>query len=434
MTQRSTYTKRPTTADEGRFNSPFLQTIGGEPKVYWDRRHRVFFGKYKLNGRWKNKLVPVCIDDKEKALQWFTLWLDKLHHDGVEPINDGIQLDERKTIRNLADRWLKWKKDNSTNDSKAYKGADRLLHKWVFPHPIADVDIEKDLDLGHCTEWVEWVQRAKRAPNTTRNIIQGLRGFFVDVRGKGWVKIKENPLLDPYIRKILGTTETVAGRNTIIHLKKEEAQRLIACGSSLIMDIRKVRNLLAIATGARLGEIGALRWEDVDLDAKIPTVTIFRQLQFIGQKGAAVFKGPKKNSHRVLPLHPTVVRALRWWKMSKWQEYVGTVPVPNDPLFPNPSGEYTVSRWSPLLKGDLAVAGCPVLFDGKHPITFHALRRTFMSLLEGEGVSRDLISALAGHSGKTVTDRHYIAKNIERFNEVIGKLPIPEILPWLPTE
>jgi hypothetical protein len=55
-----------------------------------------------------------------------------------------------------------------------------------------------------------------------------------------------------------------------------------------------------------------------------------------------------------------------------------------------------------------------------------------MSLLEGEGVSRDLISALAGHSGKTVTDRHYIAKNIDRFNEVVLKLPIPNVLPWVP--
>jgi integrase len=84
------------------------------------------------------------------------------------------------------------------------------------------------------------------------------------------------------------------------------------------------------------------------------------------------------------------------------------------------------------LRDDLTVAGVPTLFEGKHPITFHALRRTFMSLLEGEGVGRDLIGALAGHAGKTVTDRHYIAKNIERFNEAVKKLPLPDALAWLP--
>ena len=244
--------------------------------------------------------------------------------------------------------------------------------------------------------------------------------------------VEENPLLDPYIRKVLGTADTVAGKNTIIHLKKEEAQRLLLCDSEHIAPIRKVRNLLAIATGGRAGEIGALRWEDVNLDADVPTVTIFRQVQFTGLKGAPVFKEPKRRSHRILPLHPTAAAALRWWKSKGWREYVGIAPQQSDPIFPTPQGAYTMSRWSPLLKADLAVAKVPVLFDGKYPITFHALRRTFMSILDGEGVSRDLISALAGHSGKTVADRHYIAKNIDRYYEVVKQLPIPERLPWVP--
>ncbi len=428
---RSAYSKRPMT-EEVTFAGPFLQTIGGEPKVYWSKRHRVFFGKYKVHGNWKNKVIPVCIDTEEKATKWFTLWLEKLEADHVEPVNDQVHLDERKTIRNLGDRWLTWKKQNCTTDLKAHRDADRLLRKWVYPHPIADVDLETELDLGQCTDWVEWVKKAGRASYTTRNIVQGLRGFLVDVRGKGWVALKENPLLDPYIRKVLGTADTVAGKNTIIHLKKEEAQRLVLCDSEHVAPSRRVRHLFAIATGARAGEIGALRWEDIDLDARVPTVTIFRQVQFIGLKGAPVFKEPKRRSHRILPLHPTAVAALRWWKDHGWREYVGIAPRQSDPVFPTPHGEYTMSRWSPLLKADLAIAKVPVLFDGKYPITFHALRRTFMSLLDGEGVSRDLISALAGHSGKSVADRHYIAKNIDRFVDVIKQLPIPENLPWVP--
>jgi integrase len=428
---RSSYSRRPTT-EEVTFSGPFLQTIGGEPKVYWSKRHRVFFGKYKLHGCWKNKVVPVCIDTEEKATKWFTLWLEKLEADHVEPINDMIVVDERKTIRNLGDRWLTWKKQSCTTELKPHRDAGRLLRKWVYPHPIADIDLENELELGICTDWVEWVKKAGRAPYTTRNIVQGLRGFLVDVRGKGWAKLRENPLLDPYIRKVLGTADTIAGKNTIIHLKKDEAQRLLLNDSELIAPIRKVRNLLAIATGARAGEIGALRWEDLDLEARVPTATIFRQVQFTGLKGSPIFKDPKRRSHRILPLHPTSAAALRWWKEKGWKEYVGINPNPSDPVFPTPHGEYTMARWSPLLKADLAIAGIPVLFDGKHPITFHALRRTFMSLLDGENVARDLISVLAGHSGKSVADRHYIAKNIDRFYNVILQLPIPERLPWIP--
>ncbi len=98
---------------------------------------------------------------------------------------------------------------------------------------------------------------------------------------------------------------------------------------------------------------------------------------------------------------------------------------------PSLNGDYSVQRWADFLRTDLAIAKPPTLFDGKHNITFHATRPTFMTLLEGEGVSRDLISALAGHSGRTVADRHYIAKNIDRFYDVVRQLPIPENLPWV---
>lgn len=73
------------------------------------------------------------------------------------------------------------------------------------------------------------------------------------------------------------------------------------------------------------------------------------------------------------------------------------------------------------------------VFDGKHPFTFHACRRTFMSLLEAEGVPRELIGALAGHAGKGVADRHYIAKNLKRFDQAVSTLPLPTAgeLGWL---
>ena len=132
-------------------------------------------------------------------------------------------------MRSLSPRWLRWKKEQFPNDDKAYKGCDRLLAKWVFPHTIADIDIENELDLGHCTEWVESIKKSGKAPNTVRNIVQGLRGFLVDCRGKGWVKVKENPLLNPYIRKVIGAVDTIAGKNTIIHLRKEEAITLLKC-------------------------------------------------------------------------------------------------------------------------------------------------------------------------------------------------------------
>jgi integrase len=403
------------------------------PKVYWNKRHRVFFGKYRLNGRWKTKTVPVNVDSEERATNWFGAWFKALQQTGVEPVNDEVKADDRKTIRRLTKRWLDWKRETLGHDRKAFEGFMRTLEKWVLPYPIADIDLEHELNLGHCTDWIEAVKKAGRAPMTTRNIVQTLRGFLVDVRGKGWVKLRENPLLDPYIRKVLGPAETVAGRNTIIHLSKEQVQQLFGCDVDAIAAARQIRNLIAVATGCRLGEMRAWAWSDFDLDAVVPTARIFRQVQFTGPDGEATAKDPKRHSHRVIPLHPSAAAALRWWKTEGWRELVGREPRPESPVFPSPNGEYATSRAADIFRADLEAAGLPTVFDGKHPFTFHALRRTFMSLLESEGVPRELIGALAGHAGKSVADRHYIAKNLGRFKEAIDRLPLPEAeeLAWI---
>ncbi|HEY0465190.1 MAG TPA: hypothetical protein VGC79_13315, partial [Polyangiaceae bacterium] len=128
-------------------------------------------------------------------------------------MNSEVKVDDRKTIRKLAQRWINWKREVLANDRKAYEGAERTLNKWVLPFAIADIDLERELNLGHCTDWIEGIKKAGRAPMTTRNIVQQLRGFLVDVRGKGWVNLRENPFLDPYVRKVLGVPETIAGRN-----------------------------------------------------------------------------------------------------------------------------------------------------------------------------------------------------------------------------
>jgi integrase len=63
--------------------------------------------------------------------------------------------------------------------------------------------------------------------------------------------------------------------------------------------------------------------------------------------------------------------------------------------------------------------------------TFHALRRTFASLLEESGVPREQICGLMGHGAKGVTDRNYIRKSLKRYQEAISALPVPSSVPWI---
>jgi integrase len=395
-------------------------------KVYFNRQHRIFFAKYKRDGLWKTKTLPVSCNTPEKAIIWFRCWKTKLETSGEEPSKQDIDLSAGKTIRAISDRWIAWKQSKSPRDSQCAQG---LLDHWLLPFAIADIDLERELNLGHCTDWIEIVKASGRAPNTVRNIVQGLRGLLVDARGKGWIQLTENPLLDPYIRTLLKNTDTVAGKHTIIHLPRAQTEQLLDCKAVQIPLLRRVKNIFAISTGCRAGEIQGLSWKDIDLFCELPLVRIIRQLELPGPIHLARFKAPKKGSHRTLPLHPKTIASLAWWKEVGWKIHTGRDPKPDDPVFPNPQGDYAGICNAVFFRQDLAVAGLSVLYQG-HPITFHACRRTFMTLLADQAVPHELIGTLAGHSARSVTDRYYIAKNFSRLVDAVVRLPLGQ--PWVP--
>jgi integrase len=70
-------------------------------------------------------------------------------------------------------------------------------------------------------------------------------------------------------------------------------------------------------TGMRRGELLALRWRDIDLDAG--TITVRRPAGLIRNagEGAAVEEGPTKTGKpRVIDLDPGTAEVLRAWKRS----------------------------------------------------------------------------------------------------------------------
>lgn len=383
-----------------------------------------FQGKFKDAGKWRNKNVPVEIagdvSHHELAQQWFDGFIQQREAGIVAP-----EIVVVHTIRSLAQRWLMWKRAHV--DDSAYNGCANMIESWVKPHRIYDVKLH-ELSIGDCTDWIEWVKAQGRAPLTNRNIVQSLRSFIDDAEGKGWVDFpKGNVLRHAYIKKALGKVQRLSGDVTIA-LKTEHAQRLIADADGVVQPMRRVRYVVAILSGLRASELSALTFDDIDLDSKVPVVRVFRQWKG-NKQGVAVFGKPKWGSARVVPLHPTALQALRWWKAKGWSLHVGQAPSGQSPVFPNMKGEHSEFSLSTFTREDMGACGLPTRVEG-FPIEFHSLRATFMSLLEEGGVSRPHIGNLAGHKSGSVADRFYIAKNINVFYDAIKKIPISEELPW----
>lgn len=152
-----------------------------------------------------------------------------------------------------------------------------------------------------------------------------------------------------------------------------------------------------LGTGLRIGEVCALRWDDVDLGAEHPSIVVSGTVVRVKGKGLTRQAHPKTSSgFRRLILPAFVVETL-------FRRQVEAQPNPWNVVFPSAAGTlrdpHNVRRqW----RDARTAAG----FEWVSPHTF---RKTVATLVDR---SRDTESAAAllGHSGTAVTHAHYVQK------------------------
>lgn len=138
---------------------------------------------------------------------------------------------------------------------------------------------------------------------------------------------------------------------------------------------------LAIRTGMRPGEILALRWKDVDLDARR---VIVRQTYGDGE-----ISTPKSNKFREIGLAPDIWAVMKAHKETAKHEY----------CFTRANGCLLRSRVRPL-RSALKAAGI------RATITWKDLRHTFASHLVMRGISLYVVQSLMGHASYKMTQRY----------------------------
>jgi integrase len=155
--------------------------------------------------------------------------------------------------------------------------------------------------------------------------------------------------------------------------------------------------IVALFTGARLGEVLALRWSAVDLDGK--TMTIREALE--KTKAGLRMKSPKtKAGYRTVTLPDIVVDVLRAQRRAALEQRValGLGKLPDDALvFPaaegGPQAPQSLSKAWRRAADDIGLQG----------VRFHALRHSHTSMLVDAGVDIVTISRRLGHASPNVT-------------------------------
>lgn len=160
--------------------------------------------------------------------------------------------------------------------------------------------------------------------------------------------------------------------------------------------------VLAVTSGMRLGELLALRWRDVDLDAG--ALHIRATLRY-RNSATYYFDSPKTpKSRRKIALSLTALEALRRHRARQAEERLAAGPVwRNDDLV------FCTAVGGALNGNHLSGRGFQEILKltGLPRIRFHDLRHTCATLLLRRGVHPKVVSELLGHSTIQMTLDRY---------------------------
>lgn len=194
-------------------------------------------------------------------------------------------------------------------------------------------------------------------------------------------------------------------------LSKEEQDRLVRYLLN-DMDDCKFGVLLALMTGMRIGEICALRWQNISLlNQTVQVGATMQRLQLANpsvQKTSVTIDDPKSlTSKRTIPLMPQTVELCR--KMGKHPPQAFVLTGQAGHFMEPRSLQYRFKKYT---------QEC-----GFSDVNFHALRHTFATRCVEVDFEIKSLSEILGHASVQVTLDRYVHSSMELKRENMNKLP-----------
>ncbi len=333
-------------------------------------------------------------------------------------LNQGKGLYDRKiTLYDFAKKWMKdfVELELAPKTQRSYRNH---LKYRILP-AMGHWDI-KSIQPGHIMEFKSMLTEGKRfdgrhgkiSDQTVMYCYRVLSSMLKDA--VEWQYITENPCERVKAPKVM--------RHKPLRFDEADVGKMMTALENTKSPYSTIAQL-AVYTGCRLGELMALKWEDIDIEKAIIHIT--KSMQAV--KGRGIFTKETKNasSTRQIAASQKTIDLLKTLRAEQdaQKEKAGDRYVDEGWVFANKNGKCfyptTPSHWFHKF----------LLSEGLTPIRFHDLRHLSASILLAQGLPEKSVSARMGHGDIRTTANIYGSAllSVDRqaadsLDKVIGKL------------
>ena len=302
-----------------------------------------------------------------------------------------IKGNRRKNFREVAEEWLIYKK-NRVKESTYYNYA-YCLEKYIYPK-FAKKNIEKIRDYNG---YIEELSK-ELSPKTVRDIVAKLKSIIKYYEDEYNTDLKIKQMSLPKLEK-----------NKVRILANKEKEKL----EEYCLNDKTLKSLgimISLNTGLRIGEVCALKWENIDLEEKMIHVKKTLQRVYLRDenKSKVVIGRPKSEcSIRSIPINKKLYEILKQLKKKhRGNEFVLTG-----------SSEEFIEPRNYQYNFKLILKECHI-----RECKFHALRHTFATNCIEVGMDVKSLSEVLGHSDVNITLNIYVHSSDKAKKKYLEKL------------
>jgi integrase len=311
--------------------------------------------------------------------------------DALSALNRGrLAPTTRQTLREAAEAWQTGAEADPpvilTRSGRRYKPSVLRGYKAdLRNHVLSDLGGVRlaELRRGDLQALVDRLLGQGLSASKVRNVIMPLRAIYRHAMERD--EVMTNPTTNLRLPTDLGSRDRVASA--------DEAMLLLAA----LPEADRALWATAFFAGLRLGELQALRWDDVDLAAGVITV----ERSWDAKEGVIETKSTK--GHRRTPITATLRDYLTEHKARSGRDSHDFVfgSTADRPFTPSHIRKRAKKAWDAE-----SARRCERELEPLRPIGLHECRHTAVSLMVDAGLSLERVGDYIGHSSAWMTDKY----------------------------